>query len=164
MDLNQKLSENFSLREFVKSDTAVRLGIDNTPTEEQVQKLKDLCENVIQPARNHFGSIRINSGYRCVELCEAVGSNGHSNHAYALAGDIEANDPNISNFKLLLWIYENCEFKELIAEFFDNEDPKGGWVHVAYEKGNNKRELKLKDKTHNYTHVTIDELKSLYKA
>ena len=41
-----KLSQNFSLRELTKSQTAERKGIDNTPTEEHLENLKLLCENI----------------------------------------------------------------------------------------------------------------------
>lgn len=156
------LSKNFTLDEFTKSETATRLGIDNTPTAEHIENLKYLCETIVQPARDHFGRINISSGYRSVELCEAVGSNKFSNHARGQADDSEVDDKEISNFEYLLWIYENCEFKELIAEYFDTSDNNSGWVHSSAEKGNNKRTLKLKDKNHNYEIVTIEYLKKLY--
>ena len=157
-----KLSDNFTLKEMVKSATAVRLGIDNTPSEQNIQALKNLCTGVLQPARLALGRISVNSGYRSPELCTAVGSNPRSNHAFGFAGDVEADENGVSNFDLLLWVYENCEFKELIAEYFDSEEEDAGWVHAAYQDGNNKGVLKLKDKDHNYTVVTIDYLKELY--
>ena len=156
------LSNNFTLKEMCKSATATRLGINNTPTEQHIRNLKELCIHVLQPARNKLGRLGVNSGYRSPELCNAVGSNPRSNHAFGLAGDIEPLLDGVSNFDLLLWIYNNCEFKELIAEFFDKDDEDAGWVHVAYQAGNNKGILKLKDKDHNYTVVTIDYLKELY--
>ena len=51
-----KLTRNFSLSELIKSDTAIRLGIDNNPNADQIEKLKALCENILQPVRDHFGS------------------------------------------------------------------------------------------------------------
>ena len=48
-----KLSRNFSLSELIKSDTAIRLGIDNNPNADQIEKLKLLCENILQPVRDH---------------------------------------------------------------------------------------------------------------
>ena len=158
-----KLTNDFTLNEMTRSSVASRLGIANVPTYDQIQNLKELCIEILQPARDHFGRININSGFRSPELCRAIGSNEHSNHAFGLAADIEADSQNVYNFDLLLWIYQNCEFKELIAEFFDKDDPRAGWVHVAYQRGNNKRQLKLKDKTHNYEHVEIEYLKKLYK-
>lgn len=157
-----KLSKNFTLNEYCKSDTATRLGIDNIPTEEHIKNMKYHCETTSQPARNHFGRIRTTSGYRSKELCIAIGSSERSNHAIGCADDSEVVDENVSNFEYLLWIYENCEFKELIAEYFDKDDNKAGWVHKSSQKGNNKRVLKLKDKNHNYSVVTIEYLKELY--
>jgi zinc D-Ala-D-Ala carboxypeptidase len=52
------LSRNFTLQELIKSDTAIRKGIDNNPNADQVEKLKLLCERVLQPVRDHFGRVR----------------------------------------------------------------------------------------------------------
>jgi len=68
------LSQNFTLQELIKSDTAVRLNIDNNPNGDQVEKLKALCENVLQPVRDHFGRVKVTSGFRTIELCQAIGS------------------------------------------------------------------------------------------
>lgn len=157
-----RLSKNFTLKELTKSSTAVRLGIDNTPNEQQIENLKDLCYNILQPVRNEFGRIAVNSGFRKPELCTAIGSSPRSNHAFAYAADIEPSIEGVSNFEVLLWIYENLEFKELIAEYFDKDDEDAGWVHVAYQDGNNLKQLKLKDKDHNYQIVSIDYMKKLY--
>ena len=54
-----KLSRNFSLSELIKSSTAIRLGIDNNPNEDQIEKLKLLCENILQPVRDHFGRVTV---------------------------------------------------------------------------------------------------------
>ena len=161
-----KLSKNFSLKEMIKSSTAIRLGVDNTPSEFHISNLKDLCVNILQPGREEFGRIDINSGYRSPELCERIGSSKTSNHAFGFAADIEPNDPDetfVTNFMVLKWIAENLEFKELIAEYFDKDDKNAGWVHVAYQEGNNRGTIKLKDKNHNYTHVTLEELTALYE-
>ncbi len=59
-----KLSTNFTTEEFTRSQTAIRQNIDNTPTEEHIENMQLLCEMVLQPVREHFGPIAINSGYR----------------------------------------------------------------------------------------------------
>lgn len=162
---NKKLSKNFSLKELTKSNQAVRFSITNEPTEERINALKDLCENVLQPVRDKFGRINVNSGYRCPELCTKIGSSKTSNHVFGYAADIEPDDADetfITNFECLTWIAENLEFKELIAEYFNVDDKDAGWVHVAYQEGNNKKVIKLKDKKNNYKVVTLDELKELY--
>ena len=59
-----QLSRNFSLQELTKSDTAIRKGIDNKPNADQIEKLKALCENILQPVRDQFGRVKVTSGYR----------------------------------------------------------------------------------------------------
>ena len=68
-----RLSKNFTLSEFTKSQTALRQGIDNTPNEEHLDAAKELFINVVQPVRDTFGVTVINSGYRGPELNKAVG-------------------------------------------------------------------------------------------
>ena len=51
------LTRNFSLSELTKSDTAIRMDINNNPRAEQIEKLKALCENILQPVRDHFGRV-----------------------------------------------------------------------------------------------------------
>ena len=70
-----KLSNNFSLNEMTKSQTAERKGISNNPSEDHMNSLKALCENVLQKVRDHYGKVvSISSGYRSPELCLAIGA------------------------------------------------------------------------------------------
>ena len=125
------LSPNFSLQELTKSQTATRLGIDNTPTEKQKDALKALCLHVLEPCRNHFGrSFTPSSGYRSKELCKAIGSKVSSQHAKGQAADFEI--AGIANRELAEWIRDNLDFDQLILEFYNPEDPSSGWVHVSY--------------------------------
>ena len=85
-----KLTANFSLNELTKSQTAERKGIDNTPSTEHQENLKKLCENVLQPVRDHFEQVvSVSSGYRSPELCTAIGSKITSQHARGEAADFE---------------------------------------------------------------------------
>ena len=77
------LSRNFTLQELIKSDTAIRKGIDNNPNADQVEKLKLLCENILQPVRDHFGRVTVTSCYRSPELCVAIGFSLTSQHSKA---------------------------------------------------------------------------------
>ena len=160
-NLNSKIpgAENFKYIEFIKSYTATRKGIDNTPTEEHLKNIERLAVNVLQPARETLGRIRITSGYRSRKLNKAIKGSKTSLHCFGCASDIEPLRESVSLLDLLEWIYNNCEFRELIAEFFDND----GWVHVGYVEGRNDKKLKLKDKNHNYEIVSLDYIKSLYK-
>ena len=84
-----QLSEHFSLSEFTKSITAERLGIDNKPGYEQVLAMRNLCREVLEPLRQHYGQpIRITSGYRCEELNSAVGGVRRSQHMLGEAADL----------------------------------------------------------------------------
>ena len=124
------LSRNFSLQELTKSDTAIRKGIDNNPNADQIEKLKALCENILQPVRDHFGRVKVTSGYRSVELCTAIGSSVNSQHAKAEAADFEC--MGTDNAELADWIYANLDFDQLILEFYTPGEPNSGWIHCSY--------------------------------
>lgn len=126
------LSPNFSLHEMIKSETALRLNLDNTPSDQVVANLKMLAVNVLQPVRNHFQrGVKVNSGYRSPDVNQAVGGSRTSDHCRGCAADIEI--PGIANYELAKWIKENLKFKELILEFYTLGIPDSGWVHVSYD-------------------------------
>ena len=91
------LSKNFSLLELTKSQTAERKGIDNKPTAEHIENMVALCENILQPVRDQYGSFIVSSGYRCPELCIAIGSSKDSQHAQGQAADFEVAGVSNSN-------------------------------------------------------------------
>ena len=135
-----KLTENFSLNELTKSQTAERKGIDNTPGTEHQENLKSLCEMILQPIRDHFGQVvSVSSGYRSPELCVAIGSSTQSQHAKGEASDFEIF--GISNKKLADYIDQNLDYDQLILEYWKGEDePNSGWVHCSYTNGNNRKQ------------------------
>ena len=124
------LSRNFSLHELIKSDTAIRKGIDNNPNPDQIDKLKILCEKILQPVRDHFGRVKVTSGFRSPELCQAIGSSVNSQHAKAEAADFEV--VGTDNAELADWIYKNLETDQLILEFYKPGEPNSGWIHASY--------------------------------
>ena len=124
------LSRNFSLQELIKSDTAIRKGINNNPNSGQIEKLKDLWENILQPVRNHFGRVKVTSGFRSPDLCIAIGSSVNSQHAKAEAADFEV--IGTDNAELADWIYKNLNFDQLILEFYTPGEPNSGWIHCSY--------------------------------
>ena len=130
---SMNLTRNFTLSELTKSDTAIRKGINNNPSAEQVEKLKSLCENILQPVRDHFGRVRITSGFRSVELCLAIGSSQNSQHARAEAADFEC--PGVDNAELADWIHKNLPYDQLILEFYTPGEPNSGWIHCSYIEG-----------------------------
>ena len=124
------LSRNFTLQELIKSDTAIRLDINNNPNSGQIEKLKLLCENILQPVRDHFGRVKVTSGFRSVELCTAIGSSANSQHAKAEAADFEC--PNVDNAELADWIHKNLPYDQLILEFYTPGEPNSGWIHCSW--------------------------------
>ena len=135
-----KLTENFSLNELTKSQTAERKGIDNTPSAEHQDNLKSLCEMILQPIRDHFGQVvSVSSGYRSPELCVAIGSSTQSQHAKGEASDFEIF--GISNKELADYIDQNLDYDQLILEYWKGEDePNSGWVHCSYTNGSNRKQ------------------------
>jgi len=124
------LSPHFALGEFIKSGTAIKRGIDNTPPNIIIViRLMVLCEEVLEPLRTHFGAIRINSGYRCQLLNLQVGGAINSQHTLGEAADIFI--PNHETLvKYMNFIKQNCDFDQMILE------PRGQtlkrWLHVSY--------------------------------
>ena len=123
-----KLSENFTLAELVKSQTAERKGIDNTPNPKQIENLVKLAENILQPIRDEFGSFVVSSGFRSPELCVQIGSKITSQHAQGQAADFEV--AGVDNYELAKWIEENLPFDQLILECYKGGNT--GWIHCSY--------------------------------
>jgi putative chitinase len=150
-----QLSEHFNLKEFTKSETAIRKRIDNTPNAEHAQNLKNVCEKILEPVRRHFNKpVRINSGYRGPALNKAVGGSAKSQHCNGEAVDFEID--GLPNPDLAKWVSQNCEFDQIILEFYDpKEGPNSGWVHASYtSKGANRKQI--------LTAVTVNG-KTVYK-
>ena len=135
-----QLSKHFKLEEFEKSMTATRKGIENKAGSGEIKNLTDLCYGVLEPVRAKFDKpITITSGYRSPELCEAIGSKATSQHTKGEAADFEL--PNISNLQVALWIQNNCDFDQLILEFYKEGEPNSGWVHCSFKEGSNRKQV-----------------------
>ena len=134
-----KLSEHFSLQEMTKSQTAVRMGIDNAPDDEQLQCLTDLCRNVLDHVRSEFGPLTPSSGFRSGALCVAIGSKPTSQHAKGQAADFEV--MGVDNMELAKWIAHNLVFDQLILEYYKEGEPNSGWVHCSYIADGNRNEV-----------------------
>lgn len=134
-----QLSKDFTLEQFTKSATAIRKGINNTPTEQQAKALRYLSQTVLQPAHDAGISFFISSGFRCLNLNTALGSKSNSQHPKGEAADLDSNG-NESNSELFNFIAENCVFDQLIWEFGTDDQPD--WVHVsAKPEGNRMQKL-----------------------
>jgi zinc D-Ala-D-Ala carboxypeptidase len=140
--MTTRLSENFTLDEFTRSQTASRQGIANVPPADTIPAIRHLVERVLQPARDHFGkSMNINSGYRSPQLNKAIGGATTSQHMWSslwAAADVEVF--GLDNLTLANWIKEHCPFDQLIAECYSpSEGPNSGWVHVSLRTDNKDR-------------------------
>ena len=125
-----RLSKNFALSEMVKSATAERLNVDNSPSDIHLVNLTHLAIRILQPVRDEFGVITINSGYRSPALNAKVGGSKTSQHCNGQAADFESfSTPNPD---LAKWIANNLEFDQLILEFYDGVNPNSGWVDCSY--------------------------------
>src|SRR5210317_565274 len=134
-----KLSQNFTIQEYIKSQTALRQGIDNIPTEEHMGNATALFRNVVQKVRDQFGVTVINSGYRGEALNKAVGGSSKSQHCKGEAVDIEC--PGTPNYDVAKWIEHNLDFDQLILEFYTPGIPDSGWVHVSYKSEGNRKSV-----------------------
>ena len=136
-----RLSKHFTLEEMTRSMVAARRGIDNTPGAGEIKNLGDVCYEILEPVRAHFDKpIMVSSGYRSEALCEAIGSKKTSQHAKGQAVDFEIN--GVPNIKIAYWLTNNVDFDQCILEFYNKDDPAGGWVHVSYnEKGANRKQV-----------------------
>ena len=138
----EMLTENFALKDFIKSETAIRKGIPNTPTTDHKIALKAVCEHILEPVMAYFQKpVRINSSYRSPKLNAAVGGSAKSQHCNGEAVDFEID--GLPNPELAKWVSRNCEFDQVILEFYNpKEGPNSGWVHASYTaKGTNRRQI-----------------------
>ena len=127
----------FTFDELIHSDTADRLGIDNTPTSEAVSNINDLVTNVLDKLRDGWGGpIIVTSGYRCKELNAAVGGARNSQHLKGQAADIVSDDFEEFRRFVRRWCKDN-EFDQCIFEHSGNSE----WIHISYVEGRNRRQV-----------------------
>jgi hypothetical protein len=132
-----KVTEHVSYKEATKSNTAIRKGIENTPSGEQMENIKLLCEKVFEPLREHVGGpIAINSLFRSVELNRAIGGSSSSQHC-AING--AAMLGYMSNADMFNFIKDNLDFDQLIWEYGNEDNPD--WVHVSYKERENRNQV-----------------------
>ena len=125
---------------MIKSETALRHDMDNTPGDVEIENLRMLCEQVLQPLRDAYQrGIKVNSGYRAPEVNAAVGGSRTSDHCKGQAADIEI--PGVPNADLAQYIAQYFDFTQLILEFYTPGIPDSGWVHVSYDPTNLKKQV-----------------------
>ena len=138
-----KLSNNLSVKEVTKSNTAKRYGISNEPTIEHLENLKAIALNIFQPTRDYFNKpICVTSGYRSEALNERIGGSKTSQHSKGQALDLDAQVfGGLTNKELFNYISEHTSFDQLIWEFGNANEPD--WVHVSYANGRENRGERL---------------------
>jgi len=145
-----QISKHLTLQELTYSETAIKLGISNEPTQSQIANMKLLAEKVFEPAREHFAvPIHISSGFRIHNLNVAIGGASTSQHCGGQAIDIDMKDSKVTNAILFHWIKDNLKYDQLIWELGDKKNPD--WVHVSYSSIKNRqktlRAVKVKGRT-----------------
>ena len=135
-----QVSKHFKLSEFTKSQVATRNGIKNMPGSGDIKNLGNVAYEILEPVRAKFEKpVMINSGYRCLELNRKIGSSDSSQHTKGMAVDFEIiGTPNI---QVAYWIQNNCDFDQLILEFYKPDEDNAGWIHASYCDGNNRKQV-----------------------
>ena len=122
----------FTLAELIKSDTAKKRGIDNTPDFEVVEHLSELVEKVLDPMRAAYGMpIKVSSGYRCPELNKAVNGAPTSVHQIGYAADLQVGG-SFNKFRdfVVEWFRKTgTKFDQLLLESDRRTGAK--WIQVG---------------------------------
>ena len=137
------ISKHVSYKEGTFSVTATRLGVDNTPNDEQLANMELVAEKVFEPLREWVGKpIKVNSFFRGLKLNTAIGGARKSQHMKGQAMDIDDNYGHATNAEMYHWIKENLDFDQLIWEFGDDDIPN--LLHVSYVSPEDNRNRCLK--------------------
>lgn len=134
-----QLTKNFKLSEFTDSDTATAKGIDNTPTDEHLENIKFVAEQ-LQLIRNTYKQpINISSGYRCEELNTAVNGSKSSQHMQGLAVDINQGS-RTKNHNLFLIVKRMMKVGLKVHQLIDEQN--FNWIHIGFKQDNPRGEIK----------------------
>ena len=164
-----RLSKNFTLKELTRSNTALRLGIDNEPSKEGIYKLTLLATEVLQPLRDCLGALRITSGFRSPELNKAIGGSTKSQHCKYEAVDLQYfKRGKMDNIKIYQALKElGLPFDQVILEFGDATeyiDPENpAWIHLSYTINDNRCQelVAYKDQNNKTKYRTVTNYKSV---
>ena len=120
-----KIGKYFTLEELTRSQAASRNGLDNSPSNSQLDALKSLVRNILDPLREGLGRpVNVNSGFRSERVNKLVGGSSTSQHRFGEAADIVV--PGMSVTQVIDKIQElKLPYDQVIDEF-------GSWVHISY--------------------------------
>ena len=173
-----RLSPHFTIAEATKSAQALRLGIDNTPNDEHMKSMRATAVTILEPVRAHYGvPIIPSSWFRCETLERVVCWNGNGvtsafanwcrrhgkavdeiswqeyferkQHCKGEAVDFEV--AGVPNLDLAKWVSRNCEFDQIILEYYNEADPNSGWVHCSHRADGQNRKQALTFDGKSYT-------------
>ena len=149
---------SFNLYDFFYDSNILTNNINNIPSNPEICKnIKAIVNNILQPIFNNFGPIKIISAYRSVELSKFLNTNIKSSHSLGQGVDFILLNKRIDNITLLNYIVDRLKFKEIIAEHFPN-----GWIHITYDSKTFNNRIKLKDASHDYVDISLNEINKLY--
>jgi len=163
-----RLSKNFTLKELTHSNTAVRLGIDNTPDKEGICNLTLLATELLQPIRDRIGALRVTSGYRSPELNAIFGAN-RSQHMLCEAVDLQfVKRGKMDNLQIYQAVMDlDLDFDQLILEFGDstmyNDPMRPAWIHISWTVRENRKQVLVayKDENNKTKYRPINTLNSI---
>ena len=135
--MSDKLSENFSLEELIVTSTSG----SNTPPGLHKEKLLYTTNYLLQPVRDKWGPVVVNSGYRSEAVNLAIGGSLTSQHCKGEAADIRT--PHADLWEVYLWILDNLAFGQCIYE----EKGAAKWIHISLPRleKTNQQALLFKD-------------------
>ena len=126
-----KISNHITYAEAIHSNTAKRRGVDNTPSQTQVEAMKLLAEKVFEPLREWVGGpIKVNSFFRGEPVNTAIGGSKRSQHMKGQAIDIDDTFGHKTNAEMYHYIKDNLDFDQMIWEFGNNKNPN--WIHISW--------------------------------
>jgi zinc D-Ala-D-Ala carboxypeptidase len=141
------LSPHFTLEEMIRSESAIRHGIDNTPNQTQTKNLQNLCVNVLESLRLLVGKpINVTSGFRNPTVNSLIGGSLTSQHMKGEAADISVEGLTTEELFVLI-LSSTLPFDQVIQEF-------NSWVHISHKKTNRHEALRATKNAQNKTIYT----------
>lgn len=131
-------SRYFSLPELIRSETAIRMDIDNTPNDDQANCLWALANAILDPIRERWGILHISSGFRCAQLNRAIGGARTSQHMRGEAADVIPQQASLAGVFEWIVMESGLDYDQVILE--------PGWIHISYtSRQPNRRQALIKD-------------------
>jgi hypothetical protein len=143
-----RLSKSFMLDSLCVTST----GIDNTPEDNEKQKLLFVACYLLQPIADRFGTIYVHSGYRSRAVNKAIGGSRLSQHMLGEAVDFSV--PGIEIETVFKWCIKNLVYGQLILEIANGKE----WIHISLPRigGQNIQVLTFDGKAYYpYKEITI---------